>query len=132
MISDLLIIEILICQPKSVDSSGSSRILNRGEATTLNNYKPATSEKPSSANSSLTSIPIYTKLNRKETGLISPKGMQQSDHREYNYDVILTGLGYSFMAANAVMSWRIFVKKRMVWWPLAVITPAAYMYFSPL
>lgn len=36
------------------------------------------------------------------------------------------------MSANAVMSWRIFVRKSMVWWPLAIVTPAVYFFTSPL
>ena len=60
-----------------------------------------------------------------------PKGTLNYTHREYNYDVRLKGLSYSIMAANLVLTWRIFVNKRMIFWPAAII-PAAYYLITPV
>jgi hypothetical protein len=44
----------------------------------------------------------------------------------------LKGLGYSLLVANVLLSWRIFVTKGMVWWPLVAAVPATYFYVSPI
>lgn len=49
--------------------------------------------------------------------------------REYNYVVNLQGLGWSFFVANLVWSQRIYANKKMVIWPLLVVTPLAMVYF---
>jgi len=41
-------------------------------------------------------------------------------------------LGYSILVGNILLSWRIFVTKQMVWWPIVVAIPATYLYISPL
>lgn len=51
--------------------------------------------------------------------------------REYNYDVGLKGFGYAFLIGNILTSWRIFVNKRMVWWPL-ITAPVHYLWISPM
>ena len=35
------------------------------------------------------------------------------------------------MSANLVLTWRLFINKRMVFWPLAVI-PLAYQFYTPM
>lgn len=55
----------------------------------------------------------------------------QTQRREYNYDVVLKGLGYSVMAANLVFTWRTYVTKSMTFWPLALI-PAVYYVVTPM
>lgn len=44
----------------------------------------------------------------------------------------MTGLAYGFATANVVLSWSIWRNKKMVWWPLFVITPLAYAYWQPI
>jgi hypothetical protein len=51
--------------------------------------------------------------------------------REYNYDVVLKGFGYAFLIGNILTSWRIFINKGMVWWPL-VTAPVHYLWISPM
>ncbi len=74
-----------------------------------------------------------TKPNNNVIGLTSAKGMHLVLYfREYNYDVILKGAGYSALVGNVLLSWRIFVTKGMVWWPILLAAPAVYLYVSPL
>lgn len=40
-------------------------------------------------------------------------------------------MGYSIFLANVILSWRIYVNKAMVYWPLAII-PASYPFISPM
>jgi hypothetical protein len=51
--------------------------------------------------------------------------------REFNYDVRLKGAGYAFMICNVLMSWRIYVNKAMVWWPVLTI-PLSYAIIAPM
>ena len=48
--------------------------------------------------------------------------------REYNYNVLLTSWAYGFLGGNVALSARIFLAKKMVWWPLLVITPIVALY----
>lgn len=52
--------------------------------------------------------------------------------REYRYDVQLKGAGIAFMISNLVYSWRVFVTKKMVYWPFIVVIPVAYAYINPM
>lgn len=45
--------------------------------------------------------------------------------------MILKGVGYSLLIANVILSWRIYVNKAMVLWPLATV-PLSYMFISPV
>ena len=50
---------------------------------------------------------------------------------EYNYDVVLKGIGYSLIVANVLISWRIYVNKAMVYWPLWTV-PVNYYLLAPV
>lgn len=69
---------------------------------------------------------------RKRLGLYCQKVFFIKKFREYNYDVVLKGVGYSALVGNVLLSWRIFVTKGMVWWPLVIAAPATYFYITPL
>lgn len=107
------------------------KILNSIVGSIQINWLLLSSERISSRTSSSILIRTYIKLNNRGTGLTLLKGKIANTHREYNYDVRLKGLGYSIMAANLVYSWRIFVNKRMVFWPAAII-PVAYYMITPV
>ena len=51
--------------------------------------------------------------------------------REYNYDVLLRSWAYGFFGGNLAFSLRIFIAKKMVFWPLLVVTPIVAMYYQP-
>lgn len=128
--------EIIItpkCQQLSEDIFRRNKTSSTQEDGKDHNFKPAYWGNLSSKSLLSILIPISTKLNKKETGLISAKGnLLFKIFREYNYDVVLKGLGYSALVGNVLLSWRIFVTKGMVWWPLLVAVPATYYYITPL
>lgn len=51
--------------------------------------------------------------------------------REYNYDVLIKSWLYGLFGANLVWSARIFMVKKMVYWPLLVVTPVLALYLQP-
>lgn len=121
-----------LCQQLSDDIFKKSKTSNSLVDGKDLNSKPVYWDKPSSKSSLSISIPISTKPNKKGTGPTLPKGTVYNKSREYNYDVVLKGAGYSALVANVLLSWRIFVTKGMVWWPLLVAAPATYFYITPL
>jgi hypothetical protein len=50
--------------------------------------------------------------------------------REYNYDVRLKALSYSFACGNLAWSASMFIRKRFLIWPLPFFWIAAYPFFS--
>ena len=50
--------------------------------------------------------------------------------REYNYCVTLKSLLYGFATANIFWSFGIYLKKKMIVWPLLVVTPVAYYFYQ--
>ena len=49
--------------------------------------------------------------------------------REYRYDVSMRSFAYGFFAANLTLMARMLMVKKMVWWPLLVVTPLGYLYY---
>ena len=50
--------------------------------------------------------------------------------REFNYCVTLKSLIYSFATANVFWSLGIYAKKKIVVWPLVVVTPVAFFFYQ--
>jgi hypothetical protein len=69
----------------------------------------------------------FIKHKSREIGHILQRGTYLFEDREYNYDVFLTGLGYSIMVSNLAITWRTFIRRRLVIWPLAAI-PLTYFF----
>ena len=43
----------------------------------------------------------------------------------------LKGAAYALLLSNVILTWRIYVNKGMVWWPLALVFPS-YFAVTPL
>ena len=69
--------------------------------------------------------PVITRL------VLSRQAVPHPPLSEYNYDVRLKGAGYALLISNVILSWRIYVNKGMVWWPLALAFPA-YFAVTPM
>lgn len=52
--------------------------------------------------------------------------------REYRYDVQMKSVGYGFGIGNFAWSMAIYMKKRMVFWPLPVFWGLSAMYLQPI
>ncbi|KAL4431699.1 hypothetical protein ABPG74_017328 [Tetrahymena malaccensis] len=52
--------------------------------------------------------------------------------REYRYEVQLKSIGYGGALANAVLLWRIYANKKMVFWPIPIVGALGYLYFQPV
>lgn len=119
------------CLLRSVDTSQRDKALSLKEGGMKNNKPQVPYVKTSSKNSSSASIPTSTRPRKREIGPTLQRGKLLLILREYNYDVILKGIGYSIMFSNLFLTWRIFVNKKMVFWPLALI-PVSYVFISPM
>jgi hypothetical protein len=46
--------------------------------------------------------------------------------------VLITSWAYGLFGGNLAFSARIFLAKKMVWWPLLVVSPLVALYYQPV
>lgn len=44
----------------------------------------------------------------------------------------MKSVAYGGATANAVLMWRMYASKKMVWWPIPVVGTLGYFYFQPV